>query len=80
MTNPLVHLSVLLTETVQAVLADVDGIYVDATFGRGGHSRALLATLGSNARLLAFDKDPEAINAGEKHQVSTMGVVWKEML
>ena len=66
MTNPLVHLSVLLTETVQAVLADVDGIYVDATFGRGGHSRALLATLGSNARLLAFDKDPEAINAGEK--------------
>lgn len=66
MTNPLVHLSVLLTETVQAVLADVDGIYVDATFGRGGHSRALLAALGSNARLLAFDKDPEAISAGEK--------------
>jgi 16S rRNA (cytosine1402-N4)-methyltransferase len=66
MTNPLVHLSVLLTETVQAVLADVDGIYVDATFGRGGHSRALLAALGSNARLLAFDKDPEAIRTGEK--------------
>lgn len=66
MTNPLVHLSVLLTETVQAVLADVDGIYVDATFGRGGHSRALLAVLGGNARLLAFDKDPEAISAGEK--------------
>lgn len=66
MTNPLVHLSVLLTETVQAVLADVDGIYIDATFGRGGHSRALLATLGNNARLLAFDKDPEAISAGEK--------------
>jgi 16S rRNA (cytosine1402-N4)-methyltransferase len=66
MTNPLVHLSVLLTETVQAVLADVDGIYVDATFGRGGHSRALLAALGGNARLLAFDKDPEAISAGEK--------------
>ncbi len=66
MTNPLVHLSVLLTETVQAVLADVDGIYIDATFGRGGHSRALLAALGSNARLLAFDKDPEAISAGEK--------------
>jgi len=66
MTTPFVHLSVLLTETVEAVLADADGIYVDATFGRGGHSRALLATLGSNARLLAFDKDPEAISAGEK--------------
>ncbi|MBH1971027.1 16S rRNA (cytosine(1402)-N(4))-methyltransferase RsmH [Moraxellaceae bacterium AER2_44_116] len=66
MTTPFVHLSVLLTETVEAVLADTDGIYVDATFGRGGHSRALLATLGSNARLLAFDKDPEAISAGEK--------------
>ena len=66
MTTPFVHLSVLLTETVEAVLADTDGIYVDATFGRGGHSRALLATLGRNARLLAFDKDPEAISAGEK--------------
>ncbi len=66
MANPLVHLSVLLTETVHAVLADVDGIYVDATFGRGGHSRALLTVLGENARLWAFDKDPEAIIAGEK--------------
>ena len=66
MTTPFVHLSVLLTETVEAVLADTDGIYVDATFGRGGHSRALLATLGRNARLLAFDKDPEAISAGEQ--------------
>ncbi len=66
MTNPLLHLSVLLTETVTAVLSDVDGVYVDATFGRGGHSRALLALLGVNARLLAFDKDPEAIAEGEK--------------
>lgn len=66
MTTPLVHLSVLLAETVQAVLADVNGIYVDATFGRGGHSRALLALLGTNARLFAFDKDPEAIAAGEQ--------------
>lgn len=44
----------------QAVLTARDGIYVDATFGRGGHSRELLARLGPDARLIAFDRDPQA--------------------
>ncbi len=44
----------------QAVLTAVDGIYVDATFGRGGHSRELLAHLGPAAHLIAFDRDPQA--------------------
>lgn len=63
MTTP-THISVLLDETVSAVITDIDGVYVDATFGRGGHSRALLAKLGSKARLIGFDKDPLAIAEG----------------
>jgi 16S rRNA (cytosine1402-N4)-methyltransferase len=54
---------VLLTEAVQALVTQPDGIYVDGTFGRGGHSRALLAMLAPSGRLVAFDKDPEAIAA-----------------
>ncbi|WP_427915246.1 16S rRNA (cytosine(1402)-N(4))-methyltransferase RsmH [Ramlibacter sp. MMS24-I3-19] len=55
------HTTVLLNEAVQALLTKPDGIYVDATFGRGGHSRLLLSRLGPHGRLVAFDKDPEAI-------------------
>jgi len=59
------HRSVLLEETVQALIPDervpAEGIYVDGTFGRGGHSRALLERLGATAQLFVIDKDPEAI-------------------
>lgn len=55
------HISVLLTETIDALLAErTEGCFVDATFGRGGHAQALLARLGANSRLIAFDKDPQA--------------------
>jgi 16S rRNA (cytosine1402-N4)-methyltransferase len=57
------HRTVLLHETVDAVLTRPDGIYLDGTFGRGGHSRLLLERLGPEGRLIAFDKDPEAIAA-----------------
>lgn len=65
MSSLFVHQTVLLEETVQAVLGAADGIYVDATFGRGGHSRKLLSHLSPHALLIAFDKDPEAIAAGQ---------------
>jgi 16S rRNA (cytosine1402-N4)-methyltransferase len=55
------HTTVLLTEAVEALVTQPEGIYVDGTFGRGGHSRALLGRLSPGARLVAFDKDPEAI-------------------
>lgn len=55
------HVSVLLNESVAALEIKPDGVYVDCTFGRGGHSAAILAQLGDNGRLIAFDKDPEAI-------------------
>ena len=57
------HTTVLLHEAVEAVLGSTDGIYVDGTFGRGGHSRALLARLSPRGRLIALDRDPEAVAA-----------------
>ncbi|MFY9329619.1 MAG: 16S rRNA (cytosine(1402)-N(4))-methyltransferase RsmH [Georgfuchsia sp.] len=59
------HVSVLLTEAVEALAVQPEGIYVDATFGRGGHSRAILARLGPNGKLIALDRDPAAIAAGQ---------------
>ncbi|MDF2445010.1 MAG: rRNA ((1402)-N(4))-methyltransferase [Moraxellaceae bacterium] len=61
-----VHQTVLLDEAVVSILGARDGVYVDATFGRGGHTRHLLAMLSPTARVFGFDKDPEAIAAGER--------------
>ena len=55
------HTTVLLNEAVDALVTKPDGIYVDATFGRGGHSRLILSRLEPQGRLIAFDKDPEAV-------------------
>ena len=57
------HTTVLLNEAVDALVTDVDGLYVDGTFGRGGHSRALLRRLGAKGRLVAIDRDPDAVAA-----------------
>ncbi len=59
------HYSVLLKESIDALLVDDGGVYVDGTFGRGGHSQAILAELNTNARLIGFDKDPRAVAVGE---------------
>ena len=55
------HRTVLLNEAIAALLINPDGHYIDATFGRGGHSRLLLSQLSAQGRLTAFDKDPEAV-------------------
>jgi 16S rRNA (cytosine1402-N4)-methyltransferase len=57
------HQTVLLEEAVEALRIKADGIYVDGTFGRGGHSRAILARLGSSGKLIALDRDAMAIAA-----------------
>lgn len=60
------HTSVLLHESVSALAIKPDGLYVDATFGRGGHSTAILENLNQDGRLIAFDRDLAAIEAAQK--------------
>jgi len=59
------HATVLLHEAVEALQVKPDGVYVDGTFGRGGHSRLILEKLGENGKLIALDKDPTAVAAGK---------------
>ena len=58
------HAAVLAQEAIDALNIRSDGIYVDGTFGRGGHSRLILERLGKGGRLVALDRDPEAVQAG----------------
>jgi 16S rRNA (cytosine1402-N4)-methyltransferase len=58
------HIPVLVDEAVEALAVQPAGVYVDATFGRGGHSARILAALGPDGRLVALDRDPEAVAAG----------------
>jgi 16S rRNA (cytosine1402-N4)-methyltransferase len=60
------HTTVLLHEAIDALVTDPDGFYVDGTFGRGGHTAELLSRLSSKGRVLAIDKDPQAIEAGRQ--------------
>lgn len=68
MTQAAEHITVLLHEAVEGLAIKPDGIYVDGTFGRGGHSRLILQQLGPNGRLLAIDRDPQAIAEAAKIQ------------
>jgi len=61
--GPLTHTTVLLNEAVEALAIRAEGLYVDGTFGRGGHSRLLLQRLGDKGRLFAFDRDLQAVAA-----------------
>jgi 16S rRNA (cytosine1402-N4)-methyltransferase len=60
------HISVLLTESIDALAIKPDGVYLDCTFGRGGHSQAILNALSGAGRLIALDRDPQAIAAAHK--------------
>lgn len=64
--SPFQHTTVLLREAVEALVTSPDGIYVDGTYGRGGHSRALLERLSPQGRLVAFDRDPQAVAAARE--------------
>ena len=69
------HRTVLLEEAVDALAIRADGAYVDATFGRGGHSRLILDRLGPRGRLIALDKDPEAVAAAKRISDARFNVV-----
>ena len=60
------HIPVLAREAFEALAVQADGLYIDATFGRGGHTALILGALGSEGRVLAFDRDPAAIEAGHR--------------
>lgn len=60
------HYSVLLRESVDALVTNPDGVYVDGTFGRGGHSKEILSRLSPKGRLIGFDKDPVAVEEGNR--------------
>ena len=60
------HVTVLLHEAVEALEIAPDGVYVDCTFGRGGHSRAILQQLGAQGRLIALDRDLAAVQVGQQ--------------
>ena len=62
------HITVLLHEAVNGLALKENGIYIDGTFGRGGHSRFILSQLSSNGRLIAVDRDPRAIAEAHKIQ------------
>ena len=59
------HITVLLEEAVHALAIKPDGVYVDGTFGRGGHSKKILGQLGISGRLIAFDRDLKAVESGK---------------
>ena len=73
--NTQTHITVLLDEAVDALAIKPSGIYVDGTFGRGGHSRKILAQLGEQGRLIAFDKDLAAVSAGKSIEDSRFTMV-----
>jgi 16S rRNA (cytosine1402-N4)-methyltransferase len=60
------HAPVLQNEVLEALVVSGDGCYCDATFGRGGHTAGLLAALGTDGRVIAIDRDPDAIEAGRR--------------
>ena len=62
------HETVLLSEAVNALIVDEQGFYIDATFGRGGHSSQILRRLGTRGSLLAIDKDPQAVQVAAQLQ------------
>lgn len=84
------HVSVLLHESVDGLAIKPDGIYIDGTFGRGGHSRLILSKLGENGRLYSIDCDPQAIAEAQKMMILasilSMGLsrawksIWKSVI
>ncbi|MGH8659383.1 MAG: 16S rRNA (cytosine(1402)-N(4))-methyltransferase RsmH [Gammaproteobacteria bacterium] len=64
------HIPVLREEVLNQLRIQKEGIYIDCTFGRGGHSKAILSELGDNGRLIAIDRDPEAIQAAQRELAS----------
>ena len=68
-TKPNEHKPVLLNEVIENLAIVADGIYMDATFGRGGHAAVIMANLNASGKLFAMDRDPEAINSAKQQEI-----------
>lgn len=78
MTASFTHDSVLLSEAVNALMIKPDGLYIDGTYGRGGHSALILQALGTQGKLLVIDKDPSAIEYAKlNHQNDPRVAIWQ---
>ncbi|WP_413285838.1 16S rRNA (cytosine(1402)-N(4))-methyltransferase RsmH [Vibrio sp. MA40-2] len=75
MTEPFQHISVLLNESIDGLAIKPNGVYIDGTFGRGGHSRNILSKLGENGRLYSIDRDPTAIAEAKKIDDSRFTII-----
>src|SRR3954463_15424510 len=74
------HTSVLLHESIEALNIQPDGVYVDATFGGGGHSKEILKHLGKKGRLIAFDQDEDALkNAPDDKRLVLVQANFREL-
>jgi len=71
MTGDTLHKPVLLDEALNGLIRQTDGIYIDGTFGRGGHSGAILQALSAKGKLLAIDKDMDAVNSSQAKKLLT---------
>ena len=71
----MLHFPVLLEESIDFLISNIDGKYIDATFGRGGHSKLILSKLSSKGHLSAFDKDPDAIKFSQNFNESNFNSI-----
>jgi 16S rRNA (cytosine1402-N4)-methyltransferase len=71
MSDSILHKPVLLEEALSGLIRQTDGVYIDGTFGRGGHSGAILRALSAQGKLLAIDKDMDAVNCSQAQKLST---------
>jgi 16S rRNA (cytosine1402-N4)-methyltransferase len=60
------HIPVMLKESIKALCLKPDGIYLDCTYGRGGHAKEILKHLGQQGKLIALDRDLDAVNVGKR--------------
>ena len=75
---PITHEPVLAQQLVRALVTDPSGVYLDSTFGRGGHAKALLAQLSKNARLVGMDRDPDATLAAQALEREDKRFIFKQ--
>ena len=71
----MLHVPVLLEDSIEYLVQDINGSYIDCTYGRGGHTKLILENISINASLSSFDKDPEAVKYAEKNKQDNFRII-----